>query len=68
MVARTYSSVSNGINPALGFGFQFVFSIHTGKWNVFPMSYTVIIGPYLGAVISVIVFEYVYLPFFPEKP
>ena len=56
MIARTYSSKSNAVNPAFGVGFEMVYCYKNDAWNVFPMTYIIVVGPSLGAILSAVCF------------
>lgn len=67
LIARTYSSKSNGVNPAFGVGFELVWCYEYKHWDVFYQTYIFLVGPGLGALIAVILFEFGMRPLFPIK-
>jgi glycerol uptake facilitator-like aquaporin len=56
MIARTYSSKSNAVNPAFGIGFETVWCLKNNDWSVFPMTYIIVVGPSVGAILSALCF------------
>ena len=67
LIARTYSSKSNAVNPAFGIGFELVYCYSHNAWDVLPMVYIITVGPCLGAILSALLFEYGFRPMFPMK-
>ena len=67
LTARGLSAKSNGINPALGWGFQFGWCLKFDRWDVMSMVYIRVIPPFIGAFLSAMAFEYVLRPLFPIK-
>lgn len=67
LIARGYSAKSNGVNPAFGLGYEVGWCLKYNRWDVFPMTYILVFGPFAGALLSVVLFELVLRPFFPLK-
>ena len=44
-----------------------VYCYHTGQWNIFYQTYIFFVGPFLGAFIACMAFEYGMRPMFPLK-
>ena len=68
LIARTYSASENCLNPAFGLTFQLIYCISKNSFEPMKMSYIVIVGPVLGALLAVVVFEFVLRPLYPVKP
>jgi len=67
LIARAYSAKSNGVNPGFGLGYEFGWCLKFNRWDVFPMVYILVFGPFAGAGLAVLAFEYVLRPLFPIK-
>lgn len=61
--AREYSFRSQGLNPAFGIAFLFFYAANTGQWSLFRYEWAIFLGPFFGALVAWLFFEFFYRRF-----
>lgn len=63
MLAREYSYRSQGLNPAFAVGFEFFYTAFTNSWYLWKYVWATFFGPFIGAALAVLFFEFFYRKF-----
>lgn len=63
MCARIYSYRLQGLNPGFAIAFQLFYCIKFGYWQVWAYVWSNFFGPFVGSVLAVAFFEFVYKKF-----